>query len=225
MPKLGLIISVICVFGLGLGAAGWGFFHLLQTAEVPMCLQPMGKSESMTDKNQGSSGENGELTNQNGAVNGFYYVEVEVAGAVVNPGVYRFKCGQRVGAALQQAGGISKEADHNFVKSRMNLARRLTDEEKIYVPYQEETHADQLREEICSVKSGKPGLDQTDEANNNCVSINQAGGDELKDLPGIGEKRAAKITQNRPYASIDELVIEEVLSESLLSDIESKICL
>ncbi|HVL91395.1 MAG TPA: SLBB domain-containing protein, partial [Actinomycetota bacterium] len=60
---------------------------------------------------------------------------VHVAGAVRAPGVYEFAAGARVADALRAAGGATGEADANSI----NLARPLSDGERIYVPRRGET--------------------------------------------------------------------------------------
>ena len=61
-------------------------------------------------------------------------VTVDVKGAVVNPGVYTLKAGARVTDVIQEAGGITEDADAKSV----NLAASLSDEEVIYVANKDE---------------------------------------------------------------------------------------
>src|SRR5438874_495416 len=58
-------------------------------------------------------------------------IEVEVRGAVLRPGVYRLRAGERVIDALNAAGGPSEEA----TTEALNLARKLRDEEQITVAH------------------------------------------------------------------------------------------
>jgi DNA uptake protein ComE-like DNA-binding protein len=55
------------------------------------------------------------------------------------------------------------------------------------------------------------------------VNINTASAAQLDALPQIGEKRAAKIIQNRPYKSVDELVSKKVLSQGVFNKIKDYI--
>lgn len=61
-------------------------------------------------------------------------VTVDVKGAVVNPGVYTLKAGARVTDVIQEAGGMTEDADAKSV----NLAASLSDEEVIYVANKDE---------------------------------------------------------------------------------------
>src|SRR2546425_7167523 len=57
-------------------------------------------------------------------------IRVHVAGAVVKPGVYTMKAGDRVADAVAAAGGPADSGDLDGV----NLARKLRDEEQLVVP-------------------------------------------------------------------------------------------
>src|SRR5215813_8882717 len=57
-------------------------------------------------------------------------ISVHVAGAVVRPGVYSLKAGDRADDALAAAGGPAESADLDAV----NLARRLRDGDQVYFP-------------------------------------------------------------------------------------------
>ena len=58
-------------------------------------------------------------------------IRVQVAGAVVAPGVYRLAQGDRIEDAVRAAGGFSTEAD----AARINLAQRVRDEQRLEVPF------------------------------------------------------------------------------------------
>lgn len=57
-------------------------------------------------------------------------IYVYVCGAVNKPGVYRVGDGTRVNAAVALAGGLAADAD----VAPLNLAKKLTDGERIYIP-------------------------------------------------------------------------------------------
>lgn len=59
---------------------------------------------------------------------------VDIAGAVKNPGVYESSIGARLKDILTLAGGLSDEADKIFFQRNFNLARLVSDQEKIYIP-------------------------------------------------------------------------------------------
>jgi len=55
---------------------------------------------------------------------------VDVAGAVIRPGLYSLPDGARVAAALEKAGGVRAKAD----RAAVNLAAKLTDGQQVFVP-------------------------------------------------------------------------------------------
>lgn len=115
-------------------------------------------------------------------------VVVHVAGAVARPGVYDVAEGGRVVDAVAAAGGLAADAAADVI----NLAARVTDGERIYVPRLGETPPPTV---------GGTG--------STLIDINRADAAELETLPGIGPTTAAAIVAHRdthgPFASVDDL--------------------
>ena len=63
-------------------------------------------------------------------------VVVDVSGAVNKPGLYKINEGSRVGDAVALAGGISSDASIIYVSKILNLAQKIHDSEKIYIPFE-----------------------------------------------------------------------------------------
>jgi len=122
---------------------------------------------------------------------------VDVQGAVEKPGVYELPNNSRLLAALKKAGGISPEADRYLIAKNFNLAKKLMDEEKVYLPFLEERDQTVL------------GIYQSTITNINTANVSQ-----LELLPGIGPVRAKKIIDNRPYQQLEELVNKKVLGQA-----------
>lgn len=122
---------------------------------------------------------------------------VDVQGAVEKPGVYELPNNSRLLAALKKAGGISPEADRYLIAKNFNLAKKLIDEEKVYLPFLEERDQTVL------------GIYQSTITNINTANVSQ-----LELLPGIGPVRAQKIIDNRPYQQLEELVNKKVLGQA-----------
>lgn len=116
----------------------------------------------------------------------------------------------RIGDAIAAAGGFAKDANPLFVAHQLNGAAALSDEQKIYIPTTEEAQEERLKGGETSISSsGVTG-----------ISINSASIDMLQELPGIGEKRAKDIVDNRPYASVSELIEKAGLPSSTVTELE-----
>jgi len=134
---------------------------------------------------------------------------VDVSGAVLKPGVYRLAYGSRVADAINTAGGFSSSADSNFISKSLNLAQKLSDGAKIYIP-----------------KKGESGqtLGTTQSSlNSSLVNINSASLDQLDALPGIGPATAQKIISARPYSRVEELLEKKIVGASTFEKIKDKI--
>ena len=120
-------------------------------------------------------------------------IHVHVAGAVLAPGVYELRAGDRVADALAVAGGPSDAAELD----KLNLARRLRDEEQVLVPGR---------------PTGNRGLFLEAGAK---LDLNTADEKQLGLLPGIGDTYARRIVDSRkvdgPFKSAQELVDRRVL--------------
>lgn len=135
-------------------------------------------------------------------------IAVDVEGAVEKPGVYRLSSDSRVQDALIFAGGLSGSADREIVAKNINLATKLTDGMKVYIPFQGE---------------GTVILDVGVLTGGKIVNINLASEAELDGLPGIGKTTADKIISNRPYESIEALVEKKIVGQKVFGQIKDKI--
>lgn len=136
-------------------------------------------------------------------------IRVQVSGAVLSPGVYELRAGDRLVDALAAAGGPREDAD----TGGLNLARRVRDEERIAVPHRPGA-ASPLSPPGPLQPSGK-------------LDINSATAPQLQALPAIGEAYARRIIDSRhvdgPYASIRDLVDRRVLPAGTFEQIRDLI--
>ena len=109
-------------------------------------------------------------------------VQAYITGAVVSPGVYTLQPGSRVNDLLQAAGGALPEAD----MASVNLAKRVSDEDQVYVSSVGDAPPASSAGEAPPAGSGSGLLD-----------INRASAAELMALPGIGEVRSQAIVDYR----------------------------
>ncbi|MFN3217429.1 MAG: helix-hairpin-helix domain-containing protein [Acidimicrobiales bacterium] len=122
-------------------------------------------------------------------------VVVHVAGAVARPGVYRMAAGDRVGDAVDLAGGPTADADLD----RINLAAVVADGAQINVPRRGEA--------IVAPVEPPTASGATDSAAP--IDINTADADLIETLPGVGPSTAAAIIRHReqhgPFRSVAAL--------------------
>lgn len=129
---------------------------------------------------------------------------VDVEGAVVKPGVYRITGDTRIKDAFIVAGGLAENADREYVSKNINLAQKLVDGAKVYVPDKSQNYTGE-------------------QTSNNQININTASLSELDGLVGVGVVTAQKIIDNRPYNTVEELASKKVVSKSVFEKIKEKI--
>lgn len=154
---------------------------------------------------------------------------VYVCGAVEHPGVYEIYEGMRVFEVLELAGGMTSEADLEWI----NQARTVTDGQQLRIYTREETAqmkssglsegADMVSGE--AEPSGVPEEKKT--AGEKKVNINTADREELMTLPGIGEAKAEAILSYRQehgaFGSIEEICQISGIKEAVFSNIKDRI--
>ena len=130
----------------------------------------------------------------------------QVAGCVNRPGVYSLAEDKRVLDAISAAGGAKPNAD----TQSLNLAAKIEDGSRIYVPPKGETGVP-IR--ITTVKpAGRASGSSSDKLKNpgeGVVRINTADAGELQRLPGVGPSTAEKIIDYRAqigrFTSVEQL--------------------
>ena len=182
-------IIVVCV---GLGLAVGAFFLLKPIPEIPVKdTNPQTELESSVKVKSKEEipkdiEETTEVVEQD-------LITVDVKGAVKSPGIYNLPLGSRVHDAVQKAGGMTENAD----SKNLNLAQKVSDESLVYVPSKEETDIQEASPNTTSSKESKK------------VNINKASLEELKQVKGLGGKRAQDIIDYREtkgtFKSVDDL--------------------
>jgi competence protein ComEA len=143
-------------------------------------------------------------------------IVVEVAGAVVRPGVYHLPAGSRVGDAITAAGGYTSRVDAAAVDAQLNLASVLGDADKVRVP----ARGDPTPPPSSAAGDGNGSV----AAASGPLDLNTATATQLDALPGIGPVTAAKIISAREqqrFASVDDLVARKVLGSATLEKIRA----
>jgi len=182
-PALNLVIIAFFFIGLFLLALGAGLFLFKGSAPKDE-IQIISADSSSLPKNE---------------------IVVDVAGAVVTPGVYRLSADSRVGEAVKAAGGLTQDAD----SARVNLAAKVADGQKIYVLA--------IGEQVTSDK------EQVISQNSSLININTASESELDKLPGVGPVTAQKIIASRPYSTSEDLLTKKAVTSSVFEKIKDLI--
>lgn len=139
-------------------------------------------------------------------------ISVDVEGAVFHTGVFTLSENSRVQDALIKAGGLSEDADRDFVAKHINLASKLTDGAKIYIPRNGE-----------EILDGASTINTVNGVAVTFLNINTTTAENLDSLPGVGPATAQKIIENRPYSDIQELLTKKVVSQRVFDQIKDKI--
>jgi competence protein ComEA len=140
-------------------------------------------------------------------------IQVHVAGAVVNPGVYKLPNGSIVREAIEQAGGTLDAAAIDWI----NLAATLVDSQQITVPFQvdEDDQASLTKSESKTYDGG-------------LLNINTATAPELEMLPGIGPSLAQKIVDDRdkngPFQKPEDITRVSGIGPAKFEQIQDLIC-
>jgi len=180
-------IIVICT---GLGLLVGGFFLLKPSPQTPVKETNLQSEVAAVSKDSVSENEvkKEEPVEQD-------LITVDVKGAVKAPGIYDLPVGSRVNDAVQKAGGLTEQAD----SKSLNLAQKVSDEALVYVPTKGEEAASQ------QTASGTASSTSKEKK----INLNKASLEELKQVKGLGGKRAQDIIDHREtngkFKSVDEL--------------------
>ncbi|KKS97826.1 MAG: helix-hairpin-helix repeat-containing competence protein ComEA, competence protein ComEA [Candidatus Gottesmanbacteria bacterium GW2011_GWA2_43_14] len=142
-------------------------------------------------------------------------IKVDIEGSVLNPGLYEFSDGARIEDALESAGGLSDNADLDWIEKNINKAARLIDGGKVYVPARGE--AKQTGSAFAVSENNLLGV------TTGLININNASQAELEALPGVGPVTAGKIISGRPYGKIEELKEKKAVGDALFDKIRDKL--
>lgn len=135
---------------------------------------------------------------------------VQVAGAVLRPGVFSLPQGSRVADAIRAAGGYSPDVDPRQAETKLNLAAKLQDAELVSVP------------RLGDGSGNAPPAGAT----SGLLDLNTATAEQLDALPGVGPATVTKIIASRserPFASVDDLVTRKLVTAATLAKFRDQV--
>jgi len=160
---------------------------------------------------------------------------VDIKGAVKNPGVYKIPSDLTVNDAIILAGGLTKEADTSVT----NLAKKVTDEMVIIIYTKNEVKNSNIVDTVIKVVEKEcicPNIQNdgclnteikdniSNNENNSLVNINTASVEELQIISGIGESKAKSIVEYRKnnglFKSIEDIKNVEGIGDKLYETIK-----
>jgi competence protein ComEA len=143
-------------------------------------------------------------------------VVFDIGGEVIKPGVYKMQKGGRISDALIQAGGLTLEADREWIEKNLNRAAVVADGMKIFIPGKGEGPK-------AAVSPGVLGV----VVMGGVIDINTAGIEKLDELPGVGPAIAQKIIdyreKNGGFKDINEIKMVSGIGDKMYEKIKDKI--
>lgn len=144
---------------------------------------------------------------------------VHITGCVVEEGIVKLEEGARIVDAIEKAGGTTSDAN----MSKVNLAYKLKDGQKLYIP----SNIDDEEEAIVTEKG--EGVLGEEVQSGEKVNINTATQTELETLSGIGPSMALKIIEHRnkngDFSSIEDIKNVQGIGEAKFESIKDSICI
>lgn len=205
MKKIYLCIYpyLITIMGLGLIVIFFLFYYKFTTPTDPITIIEEGIAQNIVDSESES-------------------LDIEISGAVNQPGHYQLSPGDIIQDVIDKAGGLTSEAD--LTGSDINPGSLISNGQSLFVPKigsSENDNTDTID------KNNMPST-PTFQDDSDKININLAPSDELELLNGVGEKTAQKIIDYRSqnqFDSIEEIMEVSGIGPKLFEKIKDQICI
>ena len=159
-------------------------------------------------------------------------IYVHIDGYVNNPGVYQIKENERINVLIGKAGGLK----NGYSIKNINLAAKLSDGDKVYIPSIEEEKTIGNQNNNISINTVGKHTNNGNNSNNNVnitknnkININTANVSELKQITGIGESIANKIIDYREnvgkFKKIEDIKEVKGIGDSKFESLKNKIAI
>lgn len=134
----------------------------------------------------------------------------EISGAVKKPGIYAVSDGSRWQEVVLMANGFLESADRQYIHQKLNLAEKVKDQAKLYIPFASESA--RVQSSSVTAEISKPSN----------LFVNTATKEMWDEIEGIGEIRAANILAGVPYKDKNDFLERSGVSPSLYKNIEQR---
>lgn len=142
-------------------------------------------------------------------------IRVCIKGAINHPNVYIVNKESIVNDVIKIAGGFSEDADMDWVEKKLNLAKKLKNEDFIYIVKNGDT-SNSLSNKNINSSIQEDGT----------VDINSASLEELQKVNGVGPSTAQKIIdyreKNNGFKTIDDLKNVDRIGEKTFEKLKDK---
>ena len=147
---------------------------------------------------------------------------IHITGEIKKRGIITLAEGSRIADAIKEAGGTTNEANLDEI----NLAYRLEDGMKIYIPNKKEKMEN--KKYITKESGDNISINSKDKKGENVkVNINEASKKDLEVLPGIGEEMAKRIIEyrnaNGKFNKIEDLQNVKGIGDSKFENLKNHI--
>ena len=157
-------------------------------------------------------------------------IYVDIKGYVNKPGVYKIKDGNRVIDAINEAGGLKKDANTRFI----NLSKIVNDGDVIVIYSNSEIKNAKKQDTIyvetpcvCEEIKNDACYKEDETKVSGKININTASLEELKTLNGIGDAKANAIieyrTKNGKFKVIEDVLKVNGISQTIYDKIKENI--
>jgi competence protein ComEA len=140
------------------------------------------------------------------------FIAVDISGAVKNAGVTKVSKDSRLEDVIKQSGGFTEGANQEYISKYLNLAQKVSDGMKIYIPFEGESAPVNMVGAVAGVSTAQVQL-----------NINNASQSDLEALSGVGPVTAKKIIDSRPYQKIEDLVSKKILGKATFDKIKDSL--
>lgn len=147
-----------------------------------------------------------------------HLLPVEISGAVNLPGKYFLPPGSIISDVIDQAGGLTAEAD--LTNTNLNLGSLISPDQSIYIPEAN------FKTNDSTITAEKDSQVTSTSSDRDKININTGDQEELELLNGVGEKTAKKIIdyrQSNPFDNIEEIMEVGGIGPKLFEKIKDEI--